>query len=251
MRIGIGDTTKEHRWRFTPLAYHARVSSEPLRGDFSRLEIVHTDVEPWVDSPSPGVSRKRLDRVGPAEAGRVTSVVRYAPGSRFPEHPHPDGEEILVLSGVFSDVRGDHPAGSYLLNPEGFVHAPGSEPGCELFVKLRQYPGLDRPSVCLHPADMPWQPYAADGVERIELYRSEQYPEVMHLLRLAPGTALPSVELTGGEELFVLDGSFADEHGRYRRHSWVRYPPKSVHAPRTPGGCLLYVKKNHLKIDAP
>ena len=44
---------------------------------------------------------------GPPEAGRVTSVVRYEPGSRFPSHPHPDGEEILVLDGVFSDESGD------------------------------------------------------------------------------------------------------------------------------------------------
>lgn len=110
----------------------------------SAPEIIHTDEMDWSASPSPGVWRKRLERVGPPEAGRVRSVVRYDAGSAFSEHPHPDEEEILVLEGVFSDHSGDYPAGSYLLNPEGFAHAPFSEPGCTLFVKLKQYPGLGR-----------------------------------------------------------------------------------------------------------
>jgi len=47
-------------------------------------------------------------------------------------------------------------AGSYLLNPEGFEHAPFSKPGCLLFVKLRQDPGLDRRPVAIlaQPGDI-------------------------------------------------------------------------------------------------
>ena len=55
---------------------------------------------------------KRVFRIGGAECGRVTSVVKFEAGSSFPLHPHPEGEEIFVLEGVFSDVRGDHPAGA-------------------------------------------------------------------------------------------------------------------------------------------
>ncbi len=216
-----------------------------LRADSSRLEIVDTESEPWVDSPSPGVMRKRLDRVGPAESGRVTSVVRYAPGSRFPEHPHPDGEEILVLSGVFSDVRGDHPAGSYLLNPEGFVHAPFSETGCTLFVKLRQFGG-PRQSHCIHTTDRTWEPYRFEGVQRIALYEADDYPERMHLLRLDPGVALPAVDLPGGEEAFVLEGSFDDEFGSHGPGTWIRYPAGARHVPRSTTGCTLFIKQGHL-----
>ena len=80
----------------------------------------------WVSSPSGSVWRKRVHLVGPPESGQVTSVVRYEPTSRFPAHDHPEGEEILVLDGVFSDEHGDWP-GTYLLNPEGFRHAPFPE----------------------------------------------------------------------------------------------------------------------------
>ena len=98
---------------------------------------INTETMDWQASPSPGVWRKRLELIGEAESGRVTSVVRYAPGSAFSSHEHPQGEEILVLAGTFSDQSGSYPAGSYLLNPEGFAHAPFSQEGCTLFVKLR------------------------------------------------------------------------------------------------------------------
>ena len=222
--------------------------TDDLRADISRLEIVHTDAMHWSPSPSPSVWRKRLERSGPAEAGRVTSVVRYDPGSRFHAHPHPDGEEIFVIDGVFEDERGAHPAGSFLLAAEGFEHAPGSGPGCTLFVKLRQYGGSDRETRALDSAAMAWHPHPAHaGVALKPLYRSDAHPEEIRLVRLDPGVSLGPVEMPGGEEIFVLSGSFTDEHGAYRPGSWVRFPPGSRHSPRTVDGCVFYVKKGHLK----
>lgn len=106
-----------------------------LRADFSRYCCVHTDDEPWQASPAPGVMRKRLELSGPAEAGRVTSIVRYDPGSAFHTHPHPDGEEILVLEGVFSDEQGGYRAGSWIRYPAGSQHTPRTDGGCTLYIK--------------------------------------------------------------------------------------------------------------------
>jgi uncharacterized membrane protein YdjX (TVP38/TMEM64 family)/anti-sigma factor ChrR (cupin superfamily) len=214
----------------------------------SRAPLIrHTDEMDWEPSPSATVLRKRLELVGPAEAGRVTSVVRYLPDSSFHGHGHPDGEEILVLEGIFTDKTGDHPPGSYLLNPEGFEHAPSSSEGCVLFVKLRQYPGLDRETVRIDTARAAWAPHPSiAGVETIELYQSPSYPEQMRLVRIAAGAEVPAQELSRGEEIFVLAGTFGDEHGAYRPGSWVRYPPGCRHTPRTDSGCTLYVKKDHL-----
>ena len=66
---------------------------------------------------------------------------RVAPS---PKHAHPQGEEILVLDGVFCDEHGDYPAGTFLMNPHGGRPSPRSQTGCTLFVRLRQYPGEDR-----------------------------------------------------------------------------------------------------------
>ncbi|MFT5680064.1 MAG: anti-sigma factor ChrR (cupin superfamily) [Myxococcota bacterium] len=218
-----------------------------LRADFSQQHSVHTDDEPWQASPAPGVERKRLELSGPVEAGRVTSIVRYAPGSAFHQHPHPDGEEILVLSGVFSDEQGDHPAGTMLLNPEGFSHAPGSVEGCTLFVKLRQYGGPDRIQAAIDTHAMSWQPHpAVPGAAIKSLYRQPGYPEEIFLVRIEPGAEIGSTDFPGGEEILVLSGDLSDEHGSYRTGSWIRYPAGSEHTPTTQGGCTLYVKKGHL-----
>jgi anti-sigma factor ChrR (cupin superfamily) len=70
--------------------------------DFSQRVTVTADEHRWVSSPQAGVTRMMLDRLG-GEQARATSLVRYAPASVFPPHGHPGGEEILVLSGIFSD----------------------------------------------------------------------------------------------------------------------------------------------------
>jgi anti-sigma factor ChrR (cupin superfamily) len=194
----------------------------------------------WQPSPAPLVWRKRLYHAGPPEAGTVTSIVRYDAGARFPEHPHPGGEEILVLSGTFSDARGDFGAGSHMLNPEGFSHAPFSAEGCELFVKLRQYPGLAREVVLTNIGIGTWQE-RAPGARSLTLYRSPWYPEHIRITELAPGAELPPVSLPEGEEIFVLRGELADEYGHYPAHSWLRFGPGATHRPRSVSGCFLYV----------
>ena len=94
---------------------------EQINADFSRRVVCDTGEMEWRSSPVAGVWRKRLELSGPVEGGRVTSLVRFDAGAGFPAHGHPEGEEILVLEDIFSDETGDHPKGTYMLNPEGFI----------------------------------------------------------------------------------------------------------------------------------
>jgi anti-sigma factor ChrR (cupin superfamily) len=80
-----------------------------------------------------------------AEVELATSLVRWAPGTRFQPHSHPGGEEILVLDGVFQDEHGDYPAGSWLRNPPGSIHRPWSDPGCTIWVKTGHLPATFGP----------------------------------------------------------------------------------------------------------
>lgn len=82
-----------------------------LNDDFAARVVAQTADATWAPSPMPDVDRRQLDRVGD-EVARATSVVRYAPGSRFEPHVHGGGEEILVLEGLLSDENGDYPAGA-------------------------------------------------------------------------------------------------------------------------------------------
>ena len=101
-----------------------------LNADLSLRVCIDTRSAAWVPSPEPGVERLLLDRDGD-EIARATSLVRYAPGSRFAPHQHGQGEELLVLEGEFCDEHGRYPAGSYLRSSWGSRHAPFSTPSPE------------------------------------------------------------------------------------------------------------------------
>jgi anti-sigma factor ChrR (cupin superfamily) len=214
-----------------------------INGDLGVRVAVDTARMPWSPSPSGTVWRKRLHLVGPAESGQVTSVVRYEPSSTFHGHDHPDGEEILVLEGVFSDEHGDWPAGTFLLNPEGFRHSPFSREGCVLFVKLRQFPGRTRRHVATRTDALPWQPTARAGVTTRPVYSQPGFADTMRLERWAPGVELGRVEYANGAELFVLEGSFADEGGTFAQGAWLRLPAGAAHSPASAGGCVVYIKE--------
>lgn len=217
-----------------------------LNADFEQRVVLRPDEAAWQPSPSPGVTRRMLDRIG-VEAARATSLVRYAPGSSFAEHGHPAGEEILVLEGVFSDDTGDHPAGSYLRNPEGFRHAPRSATGCALFVKLRQFADDDRATLRIDPAREAWRPGLVDGLSVLPLHAHGT--EHTALVDWAPGTVFKPHTHWGGEEILVLRGVFEDEHGRYPAGTWVSSPHGSRHTPFSREGATLYVKTGHLDAE--
>ena len=220
---------------------------ETLNADFSQRVVVDTAAADWQPSPSPTVWRKRLDLTGAKEASRVTSVVRYDPDSAFHSHPHPDGEEIFVLDGIFSDEHGDYPAGTFLLNPEGFEHAPFSKPGCVLFVKLRQYPGTARRHVTIDTNAADWVADATPGIETLRLYAEPGYPETIRLVRLDSGAALPPDGDTGGAELFVLDGDLDDGDQQVETGAWIRYPPGRRPGLYSASGARFYLKTGHLR----
>jgi anti-sigma factor ChrR (cupin superfamily) len=215
--------------------------------DFSRPVSVQTAAMDWQPSPGAGVWRKRLELRGAPESGRVTSLVRYDAGSRFPPHEHPDGEEILVLEGVFADEHGSYPAGTFLLNPQGFRHAPRSDDGCVLLVKLRQYPGSDRGHHVVDSTTAAWNQSDPPGREVLALYDDAGHPESIRLVRLAPGTRVTEHEHPGGEEVYIIAGSLADTEGSYEQGSWLRFPDGSRHQPYSDEGCTLYVKTGHLR----
>lgn len=220
-----------------------------INADISKRAVVHSASLKWVPSPLPGVERRMLERDG-GEVARVTSLVRYAPASRFSAHTHTGGEEFLVLEGTFSDNHGDYPAGAYVRNPVGSSHTPHSEDGCLILVKLWWMHPDDQAFVRIDTTreDL-WQPANIPGVEVMELHQFDD--EANGLYRLAAGAALPARDLPGGEELFVLDGSCQDENGTYAEECWRRTPIGVAPALRSGGGCRLYVKRGHLKTPPP
>ena len=216
-----------------------------FNADFAERVVIDTDRLAWVPSPSAGVERRMLDRIG-GEVARATSIVRYAPDSRFSSHRHDGGEEFLVLDGVFSDTLGDYPAGSYVRNPPGSAHAPWTHRGCIIFVKLRQMAETESARVVVAANDSAWQALDAQGARRALLYACPQAREVVALEALPPGYNGPVETCPHGEEILVLDGTLEDEHGRYPADTWLRNPPGFRRRLRSAGGARYWVKRGHL-----
>jgi anti-sigma factor ChrR (cupin superfamily) len=213
-----------------------------INSDFSQPSIVAPEQYRWVASPQEGVERVMLDRLG-GENGRATSIVRYARASDFPLHLHPGGEEIFVLSGVFTEGAESYPAGWYIRNPPGSSHQPSSNEGAIIFVKLWQMPGCDGSSVRINTNDPSIWLSFKNG-ETCPLY--EDSFEKVSIERINDGQPLFTMPVDGAE-ILILTGQLCLGAQQYRRGSWIRLPsgeyPEYIAGKN---GVTLYLKTGHL-----
>ena len=213
-----------------------------LNMQFDQSVVVNTGEMEWEASPMAGVWRKPLVREAP-EHGLTTSLVRFDAGSHFSAHPHPKGEEILVLEGVFSDEHGDYPAGTYMRNPPGSKHTPGSEPGCVLLVMLDQFDPTDDTLAHIDTNTIEWFP----GEGRIKVMPLHYFEtEMVALYKWPAGAKSEPHQHFGGEEVFVLSGALLDEYGRYPAGTWLRYPHNSEHCPYVEEETVIWIKTGHM-----
>lgn len=97
--------------------------------------------------------------------------------------------------------------------------------------------------VVVRPGEEAWVPSPQPGVDRLMLDRiGDEIARATSLVRFAPRSSFPFHEHGGGEEVFVLDGVFEDEHGRYPAGTYLRDPVGTSHTPFTHDGCTLFVK---------
>src|SRR5262249_35831387 len=184
-------------------------------------------------------------RVGD-EVARATSIVRYAPGTAFSPHPHLGAEEFLFLDGIFQDERGDYPAGSYVRNPPNSRHSPCSQAGCTIFVKLFQFDPADCSHVNINTRlVVAVAPTGREGVRLIPLFndgREDVRLEEWHT------DASILLDVLGGFEALVLEGSFEEGGETFAQHSWLRLPKgSSLTAVAGAAGARLWIKTGHLR----
>ena len=209
--------------------------------DFAKKVFIDTEQQPWINSPMAGVRRKPLARA--EDEVHITSIVEYAADSYFSEHAHPQGEEIFVLEGVFSDQNGDNPAGTYIRNPPGSRHTPFSEQGCLIFVKLNQFASTDLTSVTIDTNETQW----LQGIGNLQVMPLHDFEsEHTALVKWPAGEHFQPHKHFGGEEILVLSGEFKDEFASYPKHTWIRSPHMSQHQPFVEQDTIILVKTGHL-----
>ena len=98
--------------------------------------------------------------------------------------------------------------------------------------------------VVIRPEDYQWVASPMPGVERMMLDRiGDEVARATSLVRYAPNSSFSRHVHGGGEEFFVLEGEFGDEHDRYPAGTYVRNPIGTAHSPRVGAdGCVIFVK---------
>ncbi len=216
-----------------------------IHSDFSQRVLVHSADTAWQHSPSAGVDRRMLDRIG-GEVARATTIVRFAPGHSFSAHTHGGGEECVVLQGVFQDEHGDYPTGTYVRNPPTSRHTPRSDGGCTILVKLWQFDPDDRKQFSLDMAE--GLVSVGDGVNSTELHRDDR--ETVRYYEVDSGASL-QVDAVGGIEVFMLSGTLTESGQVLREGALLRLPDGEPFAAVAGGqGAKLWMKTGHLRFVA-
>jgi quercetin dioxygenase-like cupin family protein len=209
-----------------------------IRADLDTTEFVSSKDFVWHPSPLAGVERVMLDRVGD-EVAVATSLVRYAPGASFDPHKHALGEEFIVLEGVFSDEHADYPAGSYIRNPPGTGHTPHSDPGCVIFVKLRQFDDIDLTPVV---AQMPMETTSATSAQHA-LYHYDD--EEVSYVEVPAGERFAFSASYYVRELLIISGELdwqQEQTHRLGPWSWIRMAPGRPLRINAVTPCVLFSK---------
>ncbi len=98
--------------------------------------------------------------------------------------------------------------------------------------------------VLVTPDAHEWVASPMPGVTRMMLDRiGDEVARATSFVRYAPNSTFPAHAHGGGEEILVLAGEFADEHGRYPAGTYLRNPVGTSHAPRVGAeGAEIFVK---------
>ena len=104
------------------------VAASPLP-DSTIPDSTYVDVPsvPWQPTRFPGIEAKTLMA---NNSGMSTVLMRWAPGSRLPQHEHVAIEQTFVLEGSFADHAGVCRGGNYVWRRPGSRHDAWSDEGC-------------------------------------------------------------------------------------------------------------------------
>ncbi len=213
-----------------------------INSDISKRVVIRQETLRWTETPSSGIKQLVLER-GADALSRATFVIQLEPGSSM-QNSCEFGHEIVVLDGVLSDESGNYCKGDYLKNPPGSSNVYESASGCMLFVKNQHLEMEEDQRILVKTSSRPWYQGLVDGLSVMPL--SEFGTRHTALVRWAPGTRFNAHRHFGGEEIYVLDGVFADEFGKYPGGTWMRSPHLSAHCPYSMEGCTILVKTGHL-----
>ena len=198
----------------------------------------------WTATGTPGVEQKLV--VARNEAGMYeVSIFRLEPGARLPSLHDGWGIEVVVLEGSWQLPEVTLEENGYSRRPSAEVGAGSTTTGCTLYVRSGPFAEDDQELVHVQAGEEQWS--AGHGNLRVKSLRS-MGDEGTALVHWPAGERFVPHQHWGGEEIFVLSGTFRDEYGVYPKGTWIQSPHLSTHHPFVEEGTVIFVKTGHLPI---
>lgn len=172
------------------------------------------------------------------DENKETSLIKIDKNSTFHNSNRINSVEIFVLDGTYSNEFGDFKRGIYLKLPKENESKIKSLEGCEIFKKINYKQNTVETSI-VDTSDTYW----SQGQGNLEVMPLSDQTALVKWPRnevFVPHTHW------GGEEIFVLKGTFMDEHGKYKIGTWLRNPHMSKHYPFVEDETIIFVKTGHL-----
>lgn len=205
---------------------------------------VECDRMPWAATETLGVECKSFAMDSGAR-GFEASLFRLAAGASLPVPPAARIVEVFVLDGSWTLPSGTLLPGGYSRQAAAQAGSNSTETGCTLFVRAITSKDAVTELVHAQTDEAPWLPgqgnlrvkplfsAGTEGTALVHWPKDERFIPHRHF---------------GGEEIFVLSGTFLDEHGRYPKHTWILSEHLSAHHPFVEEETVILVKTGHLPI---
>lgn len=176
-----------------------------------------------------------------------TRIVRLAPGACLPPAAQGLGLEVIVLEGELQFASGALGVGGFARRPADHMESPCTKNGCTLYVKTGPFAAGDVEAVTLQTEQQPWSP-GHGGLRVKSLHNFQGLGSA--LVHWPAGERFVLHRHYGGEEIFVLSGTFEDEHGSYPTGTWLQSPHLSQHHPFVREETVIFVKTGHLPVPS-
>lgn len=189
-----------------------------------------------------GVLRKALG--SPLLPDHRIAILRVAPGASL--EPSSDSDrELYLLEGDLSLPGGPLQTGGYARLPAGQSFENRISEGCTLFYREGPFFESEREPAVLQTGAADWRP--GQGHLRVLPLHGGSTSGTA-LVHWPAGERFVPHRHFGGEEIFVLSGTFEDEHGRYPAGTWLLSPHLSTHHPFVREETVIFVKTGHVPV---
>lgn len=204
-----------------------------MNSDYEKRALINTNETVWDKIENSGVLKKTLSKKDDEE----TTILKIEKGNKLSTKSKINSVEIIVLEGTYINEHGSFESGSYLQFSKEDESQVSSDTGCTIFRKVNYFTVNE--DIIIDTNTTAWL-QGQGNLEVMPLY------EQTALVKWPKGEKFIPHKHWGGEEIFVLKGTFMDEHGSYPKGSWIRSPHLSEHFPYVKEETIIYVKTGHL-----